>query len=98
MIGSYTNETVIISAPGAKDKWGEPGASTSETVKARVEEGNYILRNTEGQDIVSNIRVFMKKRTLQYDYKITYSGNEYSIAKIEHLKDFSMVYLVVYLI
>jgi len=98
MIGSYTNETVTISVPGAKDKWGEPGASTTETVKARVEEGRYILRNTEGQDLISNIRVFIKARILEYDYKITYSGNEYSIAKIEHLKEFSTVYLIVYLI
>ena len=98
MIGSYTNETVTISVPGAKDKWGEPGASATETVKARVEEGNYIIRNTEGQDMISNIRVFLKARTLEYDYKFTYSGQEYSIARIEHLKEFRTVYILVYLI
>ena len=53
LVGTYLTDTVDIKTV-AVDKWGVVSSSIIEGVKARIEDKNQLVKNSEGQEVMSN--------------------------------------------
>ena len=94
MIGCYMNDSITISQV-TYDQWGKITKSST-SVKGRIEFRTKLMRNLQGEQVVSSAKVYLSLITsLGHEDKITYNGKEYSILGIEEKKDFSSKFLKV---
>jgi hypothetical protein len=109
MIGPYLVDTITLVQYKGKDKWGEPLASTSLSVKARVDYKDRVTINIAGEEIVSAAKVTVRPRTIifadfatrasntiSYEDKVVVDGVSREIVAIGKQADFSVRYLEVY--
>lgn len=71
------------------DKWGEPsGAETVTTERCRIEYENKLVRNFQGEQVVSSAHVFLGKRTVATERSILrFDGRDNPILAFSKLKD-----------
>ena len=59
MVDNYFNQTLTWETVASTNKYNEP-AYTSTSIKGRKETGNKLVRNAQGQEVVSSAMVFTK--------------------------------------
>ncbi len=91
MINAYMNDTIILKT-ATLDQWSKV-TYDSTTLRGRFEFKTKMLRNLQGEQVVSSARVFLASRAIDHNDKISYQGIDYSIISIEQVKDFSAKYL-----
>jgi hypothetical protein len=71
------------------DKW---GASIEKKIhtKGRITFRTKMVRNLDGEQVVSSAEVMLPDITLKHEDKVIYKSKEYSILGIEEQKDFSI--------
>ena len=57
MMKSYFNQSLLLQKVASNNEYNEP-TYTSSTIKGRKETGNKLIRNAQGQEIVSTACVF----------------------------------------
>ena len=76
------------------DQWGK--ATYVETIiRGRFEFRTKLVRNLQGEQVVSTAKVYLANQTFAHIDKIVYEAKEYNILNIEHVKDFSKKFLKV---
>jgi hypothetical protein len=92
MINAYLNDEVTVSQV-VYDQWGA-ATKTSTVVKGRIEFRTKLVRNLQGEQVISNAKVYLPlTEGLGSEDKITYKTKEYSILNVEEVKDFSSKFL-----
>jgi len=83
----YINEVEIVSQ--AYDKWGNPdGPETATTEKCRIEYENKMVRNFQGEQVVSTACVFLKKNTIATAQSILrFDGRDNAILTFSKLQE-----------
>lgn len=96
MINAYLTDdiTVKITTYGT---WGGATESSS-TIKGRIDFRTKMMRNLQGEQVVSSAKVYLPIMFLNHKDKIVYDGHEYSIINIREVKDFSKRFLQVDLV
>jgi len=75
--------------------WGGVASDTTTAYKGRFIFETKMVRNLQGEMVVSSAYVMLPIMALEHKDKIIYDGKEYSILGIERKKDFSNRYLLV---
>jgi len=81
------NVDLVLETPGA---WGEASVSVEKNVSCRIEYGNRLVRNAEGEQVVSFALIFFSpKQIIKQTTKIRIPGDSYDhpIIKIAKPKD-----------
>ena len=88
MINAYLRDDITLKTVSTQDEWNTNGY-TSATIKVRVEYKTHMIQNAKGEDVESNMQIFMKTMTLdKHRNRIVVEGIEYAILKIQRLKSF----------
>ena len=93
MINAYLRDDITIKTI-TYGEWGE-GLETSTVIQGRIEFRTKMVRNLQGEVVVSNALVYLPLITIGHKDKIIYNEQEYSILSIEEKKDFSSRFLLV---
>jgi RNA:NAD 2'-phosphotransferase (TPT1/KptA family) len=91
MINAYMNDTITLKT-ATLDQW-NAATYVSTTLRGRFEFKTKMVRNLQGEQVVSSARVYLASRAIGHNDKIVYGGKEYSILNIEEKKDFSTKFL-----
>ena len=90
MLNVYGVDSITIVRDGGFDEWGEPSATTSESVKGYVEWKTHLVRDINGEEVVSSGYVTLSyDSTIDHKDKLTINSTTFSILSIDRLKDFS---------
>ena len=92
MINAYLTDdiTVVTNILGV---WGEVSTHTDTVIKGRFEFKTKMVRNLQGEMVVSTGNVIIPVRVISHKDKIIYNSVTYSILGIEEIKDFSKRFL-----
>ncbi|MCK9598016.1 MAG: hypothetical protein M0R06_03180 [Sphaerochaeta sp.] len=90
MIGSYLIDDVTIRNLVSLDQWNTP-TYTDVAVKARVDWQDRLIRNAQGEQVVSAALVYFDNDVagLTIDDRITIDGVEHAIMRVDKKTDFS---------
>lgn len=67
-------DEVTLTPPGAVDAWGNATGGTPVTHDARIDEKSKLVRNQNGDEVVSNTQILIDKIVaVDYDYDVTYT-------------------------
>lgn len=91
MINAYMNDSVTLKT-ATLDQWNK-ATYVSTVLKGRFEFKTKMVRNLQGEQVVSSARVYLANREIGHNDKIVYDGKEYVILNIEEKKDFSTKFL-----
>ena len=90
MFNVYGVDLITIIRDGGYDEDGEPKATTSETAEGYVEWKTHLVRDINGEEVISSGYVLLPyDSTLDHKDKLKIGSIEYPIINIERLKDFS---------
>ena len=90
MLNVYGVDSITIVRDGGYDRRGEPSATTSESVKGYVEWKTHLVRDINGEEVLSSGYVMLPyDSTIDHKDKLTIESVTYSILNIERLRDFS---------
>ena len=91
MIGAYCIDALTIRYLTAMDQWNTP-TYTNVTVKGRVEWSNKLIRNAQGEQVVSAALVYLGGDIVEPTNadKIVIDGVEHAIMRVDKKTDFSM--------
>jgi hypothetical protein len=93
MIKAYLTDDITVRTV-VYGTWG--GTTPTDVVtKGRFEFKTKLVRNLQGEQVVSSANVLLEIIVLGHKDKIIYGGVEYSILTIEIKKDFSDKYLLI---
>jgi hypothetical protein len=53
-------QTITVTPPGSDDPW-DPQPSVPYTLKCRVQEGTKLVRNSNGQEVISVAQIYLDK-------------------------------------
>lgn len=97
MIKAYLKEKIVKIQP-VKGDYLEPGDPIETDVSARVNWKNKLVRNVEGEEIMSNVNIDIENDPdLYFDCQYRIDGVTFSVISIDRQQDFSTRYLKVYL-
>jgi hypothetical protein len=98
MLNAYMNDPISIVKAGALDAFNERAAATVTATMGYVEWGVKLVRNVQGDQVVSSGNVLMAyDATLTNSDMIRIGTMDYTILQIVVQKDFSNVGMLVYL-
>lgn len=91
MIGAYLGDSIVIRYLIVLDQW-NTGTYTDVSVKARVEWSNKLIRNTQGEQVVSAALVYLAGDIVAPTNadKIIIDAVEHAIMRVDKKVDFSM--------
>ena len=94
MMRSYMRDSVVHVASNGLDQWGNPETPTSTTRAARIEEGNKVVIDEQGEKVVSMARIMLPANvTVSLEDNFTFDGLTHTILSINKRKDFRTRYL-----
>lgn len=100
---SYMVDDVTIVKYEGADVWQEPDPSSDVAVKGKVEYKTRLVKNLEGEDVVSSATVLLPEsvdvdlaRELTHEDMLTFDGVEHAIVAIEQPKAFSSFFIFKY--
>lgn len=83
LIAAYLNQTVSLARRTGSDAYGSPAWAAGTTVKARVQQRKRMVRNEAGEQVVSDLQVFLAPTvTVGEGDRITYSGGTYQVLAV----------------
>lgn len=83
MIGTYLTQTVGIVRRTGKDADGQATYAASVSALARVQQRKRLIRNEAGEQVVSDMQVFLAPSTaISEGDRITYSGATYHVLSV----------------
>jgi len=98
-MNEYAVDTITILRFAGRDKWGNYNARTEETARGFVDEGNRVVRNINGEEVVSSTKVvFRGDFSINYEDLIRFGGVDRKIAKIGKKRGFRVEFTEVYLL
>ena len=98
VIDAYMNETVILLVPNPPGDFMEKTPPTEVEILARVNWINKLVKNAEGEEVMSAVNIDIDNDTsIYYDHKLEIQNVKFSIIKIDRVQDFSAQYLKIYL-
>jgi len=93
MMNAYMTDTITLKT-ATTDKWGSK-TFTSASMKGRIEFKTKLVRNLQGEQVVSTAKLYLPKTvTVSHADVISYASKEYSILNIGYAKDFSNRFLL----
>ena len=103
MIYAYLVDDITIKRSGGYDSWQEPLASTNLATKGKVEYKTKLVKNLQGEDVISNALVYLhgSKTEKLLDRELTHEDRlifavEHVIIRIDKPKAFSSPHYEVY--
>jgi len=98
MIGAYLVDDISIKYLTALDQWNVPTYSTV-AVKARVEYQNKLIRNAQGEQVVSGALVYLAGDIVAPTTadRIIIEGIEHVIMRVDKKTDFSVSHFEVFI-
>lgn len=90
MLEAYMTDTVTLKVRSGTSTWGVK-ATTSSTVRARIEDKAKLIRNAAGENIMVQAVVYIRETTLAVGDVVTISGVDHPILTVKKLKAFSQV-------
>ena len=98
MINAYLRDPVTIVRHAALDSYNERAASTLDPIMGYVEWGTRLVRNLQGEEVAAAARVMIRyDATITHDDKVQIGTLDYTILRIEEIKDFSKRGLWIYI-
>jgi len=98
VIDAYMNETVKLLVPNPPGDFMEKTPPTEVEILARVNWINKLVKNAEGEEVMSAVNIDIDNDTsIYYDHKLEIQNVKFSIIKIDRVQDFSAQYLKIYL-
>jgi hypothetical protein len=94
MINAYLTDDITVKKI-TYGTWGGVAQQINTNMKGRFNFETKLVRNLQGEQVVSTANVILPIIDLQHKDKIEYESKEYSILGIEVKKDFSKRYLLV---
>lgn len=67
-IDNYLTDTVTYWAQGGLDNFGRPGSWTRSTLEGRWEESQSIVKDANGEQVISSSKVWLKQDVSEGDY------------------------------
>jgi len=103
MSGAYDVDEITIVRYGGYDSWNEPLASTDIKVKGKIEYKTRLVRNLEGEEVVSSAKILLPEtiddvlgRDLTHEDVLKFDGVEHAILSINKPKAFSSFFVFKY--
>ena len=104
MINAYMVDDLTIVRYGGYDSWQEPLATTDKATKGKVEYKTRMVRNLEGEEVVSSAMVYLHEadtitllsRELSHEDMLKWDGIKHTIIRIDKPKAFSNPHYEVY--
>ena len=93
MINAYLKDSITVKRV-IYGTWGGVN-ETPTTYNGRFVYETKMVRNLQGEQVVSTANVILPLMLLAHKDKISYDGKDYSILGIEEKKDFSKKYLLI---
>ncbi len=93
MINAYMNDTITLKT-ATTDTWGTK-TFVETALRGRFEFRTKMVRNIQGEQVVSTAKLYLATRALTHADRIIYESKEYAILNIEQVKDFSAKFLKV---
>lgn len=78
MIEAYTNQTAVWKAKGEVNQYNEPTYADPVTIKCRIEYKNRMVRNKQGQEIISESTIITKS-PVKSDDIITFDDTDWVV-------------------
>ena len=83
MIGTYLTQTVTIQRRTGSDVDGQATYASSVSALARVQQRKRLIRNEAGEQVVSDMQVFLGPATaISEGDRITYTGASYHVLSV----------------
>jgi hypothetical protein len=84
MIEDYTGQAVSVETPSTVNNYGEPTWSAPVSYVVRYEARAQLVRDAQGQQVVSSARVFFPATaTVSLNSRVTYAGTTYRVISVE---------------
>jgi len=84
MIANYLKQSITLERRSGSNDYGESTYAAGVTLSARVEQRTQLVRNSEGEQVVSQARVFLPAGSDCNPHdKITYSGQTYHVLAVD---------------
>jgi hypothetical protein len=98
MLNAYFVDTIIHKKTGGVDKYGEPSAATSVTIKGYIDRKTRLVRtNPGGEQVVSSAMILVSdSNSIDHEDKFYFDGVDHVILEIREIKHFSKTHYEVY--
>ena len=97
-IDVYSNQTIKMLVPNPPNDFMEKTPPTEVEILARVNWERKLVKNAEGEQVVSNINIMVDHdASVYYDHKFEIDSVIFSIISIDRVQDFSAQFMVIYL-
>lgn len=84
MIADYLRQEVSVEALSGTDSYGQPTYSAATSVMARYEARATLVRDPQGQQVISSARVFLPaSAAAPVGSRVTYAGATYRVLSLE---------------
>jgi len=104
MISAYCVDDITVVRYGGYDSWNQPLATTDVDVKGKIEYKTRLVRDLEGEEVVSSAMVRFPEsidtdlgRALIHEDMLKFGGVEHAILRIDKPKAFSNPIYEVYI-
>lgn len=94
-------DQVTHTTAGGHDEWGYPQPGTSTVKRCRIDEGTELIRNQQGEEVVSNTHIILDRaQAVSYDDQFTWTDaggvtRTASPIRIRYIKDLTKVLFTV---
>ena len=85
MVKDYFNQTIALKTKGAVNEYNEASYSSS-NIAGRFEYKRRLVRNAQGQEVVSEARLFTEASVSEDDV-ITHDGKDWTVIAVEDIVD-----------
>lgn len=94
----YRNQPIKMLVPNPPSDFMEKVPPTEVEIDARVEWKRKLVKNAEGEEVISNVNIMIDyDASIYYDHKFEIDHVVFSIMSIDRVEDFSPQFLTVYL-
>jgi len=97
MIGSYLDKDAVVIVDNVRDVHQEISSTVLTSVDAFITRKTRMVRNQNGETVVSSSQVLMRDRTLPYTNFLRFDDKDHTIIAINEMRDFGVQAIEVFL-